>query len=239
MAATTRITLEPAWVLHARPYRDTSLLVEAFARDHGRVGLVARGVRSARGRWRGLLQPAQPLLLSWSGRGELGTVSGCEPAGPALPLQDEALMSAWYVNELLLRLLQRDDPHPPLFATYEETLNSLAMRPAAALRVFEKRLLDELGWGASYDQACDDGSAVVGGRRYGFIPDRGVLADAAGEIEVEGATLLAIATETFDDDAVLKEARKLMRTALEPHLGGRPLHSRELLAEWRARKRAP
>ncbi len=229
----TRITLEPAWVLHTRPYRDTSSLVEALTRDHGRVGLVARGVRGPRGRWRGSLQPFRPLLLSWAGRGELATLTACEADGQALPLRDEALLSAWYMNELLMRLTQRNDPHPPLFAAYSESLTRLAERPAAALRLFEKRLLDELGWGASYDHACDGGSAVVGGKRYGFVPDRGVLESGAGEVEVSGETLLAIAAERFDDESVILEARMVLRCALEPHLGGRPLHSRELLHRWR------
>ena len=127
-----RVALAPAWVLHARPYRDTSLLLEALTDEHGRVGLVARGVRGPKGRWRGLLQPLQPLLLSWSGRGELGTVAGCEAAGPAVVLRGEALLSAWYLNEVLLRVLQRNDPQPAIFSVYGAALAALATEPAPA-----------------------------------------------------------------------------------------------------------
>ena len=232
-----RVALVPAWVLHARPYRDTSLLLEALTDEHGRVGLVARGVRGPKGRWRGLLQPLQPLLLSWSGRGELGTVTGCEAAGPAVALRDEPLLSAWYLNEVLLRVLQRNDPQPAIFSIYGVALAALAAgpAPAAPLRLFEKRLLDALGWGPAYGHAADDGSAVVAGRRYGFTPERGVLAAGGGDIEVDGAALLALAREDLSDPAAAAGARRVLRTALAPHLGERPLESRALLRQWRAR----
>ncbi|MEX0900190.1 MAG: DNA repair protein RecO [Gammaproteobacteria bacterium] len=232
-----RVTLVPAWILHTRPYRDTSLLIEALCEEHGRTGLIARGVRGARGargRWRGLLQPLQPLLLSWSGRGELSTVAGCEPAGPAVPLRDEALLSALYMNEVLLRVLQRGDPQPAIFQIYGDTVAGLAgTRGAVALRLFEKRLLDALGWGAAYDHAADDGTAVDGARRYGFTADRGVLATAPGAIEVAGDALLALAREDLTDPLVMRDARRVLSTALAPHLGDRPLETRKLLKEWR------
>lgn len=236
MSAAHRVTLEPAWLLHVRPWRDTSVLIEAFARDHGRIGLVGRGVRGPRGRWRGLLQPLQPLLLSWSGRGELGGLTACEPAGPAVALRDESLLSAWYMNELLMRLLQRHDAHPQLFAAYGEALGSLHAELAVPLRLFEKRLLDALGWGAAYDQAADDGSAVDASRTYGFSADRGVLAHGAAELIVDGRTLLALAAERFPDAETAAAARHVLCAALAPHLGGRPLHSRELLMAWRTQR---
>ncbi len=229
-----RVTLAPAWVLHTRPYRDTSLLVEALSEECGRVGLVARGVRGGRGRWRGLLQPLQPLLLSWSGRGELGTIAGCEPAAPAVPLRDEALLSALYMNEVLLRVLQRSDPQPAIFQIYGDTLAALSgAGGAVALRLFEKRLLDALGWGAAYDFAADDGAPVDPARRYGFTADRGVLATTPGDLEVAGDALLALAREDFADPLVMGDARRVLRAALAPHLGERPLETRSLLKEWR------
>lgn len=232
----SRIALEPAWVLHTRPWRDTSMMLEVLSRDHGRVGLIARGVRGPRARWRGVLQTFQPLVLSWSGRGELATVSGCEADGPSITLRDEALMSAWYLHEVLLRLLQRNDPHPPLFAVYGTALAGLASGNPSALRVFEKRLLDELGWGPVYDHASDDGTPVTTERSYGFSPDRGVLAQGKGDMEVRGAVLLALAHEQFPDAHTLNEARRVLQLAIEPHLGGRPLESRALLRQWRARR---
>ena len=234
MRAGRRITLEPAWVLHARPWRDTSLLLEAFTRDHGRVGMVARGVRGPRGRFRGLLQPLQPLLLSWAGRGELKTLSGCEAAAPVVTLRGESMLSAWYVNELLLRVLQRDDPHPALFAAYAQVMQGLAHGAPAALRLFEKRLLDELGWGADYDRVADDGSAVVAEGEYGFTPERGVVMQG-GALRVRGASLLALAREELDDAGELREAKRVLRAAVDAHLGDHPLRSRELLRQWRRR----
>lgn len=235
---TTRVALEPAWVLHARPYRDTSLLVESLTRDHGRVGLVARGVRGPRGRLRALLQPLQPLLMSWSGRGELATLAACEGAGAAYALRDEALLSAWYANEVLLRVLQRGDPQPTVHESYGRLLAALAAGadPAATLRVFEKRLLDALGWGAAYDHLAADGAPVEPGRHYGFAAERGVVAAGAGEVDVDGAALLALAHEDLSDPAVAADARRVLRAALAPHLGDKPLETRTLLKAWRARR---
>ena len=137
------------------------LLLEIFSEAHGRVGLVARGVRSAKSRQRGDLQPFRPLRLSWSGRGELGTLTGVEADGVAPPLQGPGLYSAFYVNELLVRLLARQDPHPPLYALYRDSLERLArctdIEPV--LRIFEKRLLEEIGYGLLLDCEVEHGDA--------------------------------------------------------------------------------
>ena len=232
------VALEPAWVLHTRAYRDTSLLVEALTRDHGRIGLVARGARGPRGRLRGLLQPLQPLLLSWTGRGELMTLTAAEAAGSAHALRDEALLSAFYANEVLLRVLQRGDAQPTVFEIYARTLAALAAGASAAptLRVFEKRLLDALGWGAAYDHVAADGTPVAPDRRYGFAPEVGVVAAGAGAVDVDGAALLALAHEDLSDAAVAADARRVLRVALSPHLGARPLETRALLMDWRKRR---
>ena len=166
-----RQLLQRAYVLHHHPYRDSSALVEIFSEHHGRVGLVARGVRGRRNPRQALLQPFTPLLLSWSGRGELMTLVDVEAEAPNAMLQGMVLMSGFYVNELLLRLLRRHDPHPQLFLYYDQLLQRLARLEgdnppelAIALRLFEKVLLDEIGYGLVL--ACDG----LGGAPWLFSP---------------------------------------------------------------------
>lgn len=139
-----RVLVQPAWVLHRRPWSESSLIVELFSRDFGRIGAVARGGRNSR-RWRGLLEPFSPVLASWQGRGELRSLVAAEPDGARPALAGAALASGFYLNELLLRLLRRDDPHPELHPLYGDTLNRLP--DEAALRGFECRLLEALGYG--------------------------------------------------------------------------------------------
>ena len=234
-----QIVLQPAFVLHRWPYRDTSLLVEALTPEQGRLGLVARGVRSRRSRWQGLLQPFQPLLLSGAGKGELLTLTLAEEAGRPLPPPPARWLSGLYVNELLLRLLPRHDPHPGLFAAYQAVLEALT-GPAAeevALRIFEKRLLAELGYGLLLDAEADSGAPIVAERVYHYVLERGPcsLAPTAGGILISGKSLLALRQENLADAGVLREAKRLTRAALGVYLQGRPLRTRELLAALRRR----
>ncbi|MGQ0586478.1 MAG: DNA repair protein RecO [Gammaproteobacteria bacterium] len=224
-----RVQLEPAWVLSARPYRETSALVEAFAQHSGRVGLVARGVRGPRARQRGLLQPFQPLLLTYSERGELGTLGAAEPGGVPVMLAGEAVFSGWYLNELMLRLLPRRDPHPQLFAHYAETLAALpGPGAAAALRVFEMRLLAELGYGLQLPEA------VEADAWYDWDAERGLRLSEPGPSSYRGASLRALAGEALDTEESLRDARRLMKAALRPHLGDRELRTPEMLRALRA-----
>ena len=226
----------PGYVLHSRPWRETSLIVEGFAREHGRVGLVARGVRRARSRLRGALLPFHPLLLSWSGRGELPTLTGADTgSGPVRTLRGRALFSGFYLNELLLKLLPRNDPHPDLFDDYRRALAALGEEGRAldgVLRTFEKRLLDALGYGPTLDRAADTGAPVSPDRRYRYVPERGPVEAACAEDGpvVSGRTLLALAGGRLGGGGDLEraEARRLMRAVLAPHLGPRPLGSRAL-----------
>jgi len=224
-----RVQLEPAWILSVRPYRETSALVEAFARNSGRTGLVARGARSARNRLRGVLQPFQPVLLSFSERGELGTLTAAEAGGPPVALRGEAVFSGWYLNELMLRLLQRRDPHPQLFDHYGEALAALPGSGAvAALRRFEKRLLAELGYGLQLPEP------VERDRWYAFDPESGLRLAEPGPSNYCGESLRALAEGIFDTDESLRDARRLLRVALAPHLGDRKLRTPELLRTLRA-----
>lgn len=214
--------LQQAYVLHRRPYRNTSLLLDVLSADHGRVGLVARG-----GQRNALLQPFQPLLLGWRGRHELRSLTGVEAAQMLPPLQGESLYCGLYLNELLVRLLHRDVPQLALFATYAETLNQLLERTSHAdviLRRFEFQLLDELGYGFSLTRQ-GNGQLLTGTARYRFYTDAGLLADADGPYL--GKYLLAMAAGDWQDN-VRRQARDLMREALLPLLGDKPLLSRQL-----------
>lgn len=228
-----RVAQQPAYVLHRHDYAETSLLVEAFTRDHGRVGLVAKGARRERSPLRALLAPFQPLLLDWTGRGELATLTAGEAAGAAALTAGDSLYCGFYINELLLRLLQRHDPHDRLFDQYCQVLSRLSADPIpdAALRMFEKHLLIELGYGLSLGFEAVSGQPIAAGRRYTYVPDRGAVpagADDREGVDISGAALLDLETGRFRDARSLRDAKRLLRSALAPHLGDRPLHSRAL-----------
>ena len=220
--------LHTAYILHRTPYRETSLLVEAFTAESGRVGLVARGARRRRGAG-APLEPFIPLLLSWGGRGELGTLTSAEPRSGPQALPGRRVLSGFYLNELLLRLLQRHDPCPELFAAYEETLLRLCTDDEAwTLRRFEIQLLEALGYGLNLVGTID-GEPVQSASRYCYHLERGPApASGDGGLLVHGETLLTLASEGEPSVRTLVEAKRLLRAALALYLGDRPLRSREL-----------
>lgn len=254
-----KAVLEPAYVLHHRPYRDSSLILDVLTAGHGRIALVARGARRPKSRLHGLLQPFQPLLMSWSLRRELGTLAGVE-ARDGGGLRGRTLISGFYVNELLVRLLHRHDPHPRLFAAYEAVIRALAgteeesaatssPTPAAeqsALRLFEKDLLREIGYGLVLDHDVADGAPLRADAVYYYYLERGPVSegaavhpetpDAAEEehvardrpVRLRGGSLLALARGELHDPQSLREAKRLMRAALGARLGNKPLLSRAL-----------
>jgi DNA repair protein RecO (recombination protein O) len=222
-----RISLEPAFVLRSQTYRDTSLLLEVFTPAHGRVGLVARGVRGPRSRSRALLQLLQPLLLSWVEGGDLGTLTASEAQAPAIALQGDRVFYAWYLNELLLRLLQRHDPHPALYARYAGALDRLGGAAAeAALRVFEKHLLAEIGYGMALPAGLEPQ------QRYRLSETGAVVPDAAGLL---GRSLIALRDEDGFDAETLRETRQLLAARIARLLGGQMLETPRLLRALRAR----
>ena len=234
----TRVELQPAQVLHQRPYRETSLIVEVFGRDTGRVSILAKGARRPRSRERGVLQPFRPLLLSWSARRELALLTGAEVDGFVRPLAGESLYSGLYMNELLMRLLHRHDPHPELYQRYAQTLEALRRgEPAAAvLRVFEKHLLDAIGYGLVLDREVETDAPLEAERVYRYQTERGPVASGSGPgIPVAGATLLGLAREELASAQSLSEARRLMRDVIRHHLGDKPLATRELFRRQRHR----
>jgi DNA repair protein RecO (recombination protein O) len=231
---------EPAFVLHTYPYRETSLIVEAFTERMGRVAIVARGAKRPRSELRGVLQAFQPLALSWAGTGELKTLIKAEWRG-GLPLPTgAALLCGFYLNELLLKLTAREDPHPALYAEYASALQALTAdgRPAvqaAVLRRFELRLLAELGYALALTHDVDTGAPVVAGERYHYAYDRGprlVAAEPRGRWPVvRGATLIALATERYADADVAAEAKRLMRGILDHYLEERRIFSRRVVQD--------
>lgn len=228
-----RVTLEPAYVLHRRPYRETSFLVELFTQQHGRLAVVARGVRKARSATQGLLQPFTPLLVSWSGKGELMTLTDVELGGETTPLQGECLFAGFYLNELLMGLLQKWDAHPQLYDFYQATLEALQSPTLEqkSLRIFEKYLLEELGYALFPAGGSDD--LFEADKYYRFVPEHGfVLSELGGQAQASthifpGKSLIAIADNHWDDEC-LQDAKRLMRIVLMPLLNGRQLQSRKL-----------
>lgn len=238
-----RVELEPAYVLHQFDYRDSSRIAEFLVQNYGRVSAVARGVRRSGNRQRGLLQPFQPLLVSWTGRRELGTVTGLEAAGVPVTLSGESLLAGFYLNELCLRLLAAHDPHPEIFLLYDTALRELAASSsvAPALRRFELGLLEALGYGLNLVAEPGTGEAVEADARYFFHVDSGPervsarIDDDTGV--VSGRSLLAMANGEFDDAQVQRDAQRILRRAIDRQLGARPLKSREVLREMILRKR--
>ncbi len=225
------VSLQPAWVLHHRPYRDSSRLIDCLCRDHGRVALVARGVRRPKSKLRSVLMPFQPVLLSWVRRGELGTLTGAEGAGPARWLAGEALLSGYYVNEILMRLVRSGEPHDDVYNLYAQVLEGLAGTTASEvpLRRFEKRLLDVLGYGLSLSHEANSTTAVDPQAHYHYRPELGPVRSAGTQDDgrvIRGDILHAIEREAFDDPEVLKIARVVLREALAVHLGSAPLRVR-------------
>ncbi|GMW05489.1 MAG: DNA repair protein RecO [Gammaproteobacteria bacterium] len=239
MSLIERVDLASAFVLHARRWRETSELLDVITCEHGRVSLLARGLRRPRSGLRAILQAFQPLSLSWSGRaGGLMTLRAAEPDGPAAPLRGKSLMAGFYLNELLLRFLQRSDPHPRLFEAYARTLGALAdgTAPEAGLRRFELLLLAETGYGLNLDHDASSGERLRPGGSYVYVLERGPVPASVGMpagLEFSGAELLAIGQGVFPDLPSLSAARRLLRAVLDHHLDGQPLRTREVYVAMR------
>ncbi len=242
-----RQSLQASYVLHSRPYRNTSKLLDIFSREQGRRVLVARGARQGNSRLQGQLLPFIPLLLSWQGQGEVQTLTAAETGTQLTPLKGRKVLTAFYLNELLLRLLARDDPHPALYDAYAQTLQRLsgssdrASDEEAGLRLFECFLLQELGYGLVLDHEVSSGGVLQAQQLYCYQPERGPWVieskqDCENGLLVHGSTLLALQqgdlyaadAHTEHHNLMLREAKMLIRINLARHLGAKPLQSREL-----------
>ena len=247
MAAGTeknRQEAQPAYVLHSYPFRETSLVIETMSRHHGRVAMVARGARRPKSAVRGLMLAFQPLLLSWYGKSELRTLHHAEWQGGQPPLKGMALICGFYLNELLVRLLARDDPHEQLFLYYQDTLNALGIvardkgqkEYAIILRRFEKRMLQELGYAVTFQHEAETGKPIVAERQYCYQTERGALPlTEAGisfnSVQLSGKTLLDMEADNYSDPLTLQQSKMLMRTLINHYLGETPIHSRQLLRD--------
>lgn len=231
-----RVDNHPGFLLHSYPWRETSLIAEIFARDYGRIPLAAKGARRPASPLRGVLMAFQPLEVSWTGKSEVKTLTQASWRGGQALLSGVGLLCGYYLNELLLRLLPREDPHPGLFDRYGQTLGRLAAGETHAplLRSFELGLLHELGYGPTLDRDADSGEAVNPERDYLYLVERGpVRADDADTDlpRIPGRALLAMAEADFGDAQTLVHAKGLMRRLIQYHLGGQALESRRILIE--------
>ncbi len=239
-ASARRVQLEAAYLLHHYAWRDSSRILELFTRTLGRVSVFARAARRGSSALPAILQPFGELLVSWTARGEAGQLTGAERARAPVALAGDRLMSAFYANELLMKLLQRHDPHPALYDAYAaliERLQATEQPAARALRIFEKRLLEELGWGLSLEADAASGRPLEASRAYRYRPDGGPEAldgVAEGPLVFAGASLLSLAREELDDERSLADARRLLRSALDQCLDGRTLRTREVMLAMRA-----
>ena len=246
------------YVLHSYPYRETSLIVQVWTQMHGRFAAVAKGARRPRSAARGLLVPFQPLSLAWFGRGEVKTLKNAEPAGPALPLAGTSLLSAFYLNELLLKLIHRDDPHERLWEAYDEAITALrersrraagvprlvAAEPGAGepraiepvLRRFELAMLRELGFAAQLGRDAKTGAAIDAGLDYWYVIERGPVpvegeGARADAVRLSGLTLVHLDSGQFDDPRTAGEAKSLMRMLIHHCLNGQELSTRAIVRD--------
>ncbi|WP_243041096.1 DNA repair protein RecO [Dyella sedimenti] len=235
-----RIEQQPAYVLHSRPYRETSLLLECLTRDYGRIGVVARGVRRERSRLqRAQLEPFQPLLLDLLFRGELATLQAAEAGGGSGRLVGDAGLAGLYLNELVVRLTGRQDPHPELYGAYALALPRLAgPEPLAwTLRRFERDLLEALGYGLQLESEAESGEPLDAGGSYRYHVEQGPSPCRPGTAHaLRGSDLLALAQDRMPDAAGLSALRSMMREVIRFHLGGGELRAWHVLGAAMSRR---
>jgi len=242
MSGKQRIDGQIAYILHSYAYSESSLVLDVFSRDHGRLPLLARGARRPRSALRGVLQAFQPLEMGWFGGGEVRTLAKAEWLGGVPLLAGTALMLGYYLNELLLKLLVREDAHSALFESYAATLQTLARGEAgsephaACLRRFEKTLLRELGYGLVLERDAVTDEAVLPDMNYHYLIEKGpVKADSASAGDqthtMRGKTLLDLARNDYADPRTLAESKLLMRMLINHHLAGQALQSRRVFVE--------
>jgi DNA repair protein RecO (recombination protein O) len=230
-----RVTNQPAFVLHSYPYKETSLIVEVFARDYGRVPLMAKGAKRPHSQLRGVLQTFQPLQVAWTGKSEVRTLVSAEWVGGLRPLEKSALLCGFYLNELLVKLLARDDPHAALFDHYVAALNQLAHDepPAIVLRKFELGLLKETGVAGNISAVATTGQPVVAELLYVIDPERGPREATVSDTMpvVNGKTLLDMEAADYNDTTTQQQSKFLMRHLLSHHLNGLTLNTRQILID--------
>lgn len=225
-----------AFVLHSIPWRETSLVVEIFTAEHGRFPVVAKGAKRPRSALRSVLHPFQVLKMSWSGQGEVRTLKNAEWLGGIPLLTGGALFCGFYLNELVMKLTARDDPHSVLFDRYYQAILDLAQRKPfePVLRSFEMHLLQELGYGADFLHEADTGYPLDPEAQYHFQPEEGpvrVRHPDRNTVQFQGKTLLDMCADRYEDPRTLQQAKWLMRQLLGHHLGSQELNTRRIIQE--------
>ncbi|VAW63646.1 DNA recombination and repair protein RecO [hydrothermal vent metagenome] len=231
-----RIQDQPAYILHHRAFRDTSQILEVITPEHGRLSLMSRGSRGAKSRLKSILQPFHPLIVSWSGKGEMPTLTSAESQTvKALSLMGKALPSAFYINELIIKLFHKHDVNKRIYFLYESVIRLLADKNEIepVLRLFEKQLLEELGFGLNLSVNTGTGEAILPNDEYAYYLEHGpvnVLSvhDESYILKLSGKSLLDLNENTLDSEQSLKDAKRLMRVILNYYLEGKPIKSREL-----------
>lgn len=237
--------MDRAYVLHSYPYKETSLILQVWTEKHGRMGLVAKGARRPKSAHRSLLVPFQPLVIDWFGRGELRTLKNAEPEAPGIPLAGQALLSAFYLNELLLKLTTRDDPHEALYVAYDEAVAGLRAvsrkigQLEPVLRRFELALLREIGFALELAHEAGSHAPIVAEREYLYVVERGAIPAAQGEtrgdaIRLRGLTLLDLERGRFEDPVTVAQAKSLMRLLINHSLNGQELATRAMVRDLQA-----
>jgi len=230
-----------AFVLHGRPWSETSLLLDLFSEQHGRVRVLAKGARAKRSNLKGALQPFTPLLVRWGGRGEVKTLRGAEPISLALPLSGITLYCGLYVNELLSRVLEHETAFSELFYDYLYCIQALASTtssPEPALRRFELAMLGHLGYGVDFLHCAGTGEEVADDMTYSYREEKGFIASLMiNNRSFTGRQLRALDQREFPDMDTLRAAKRFTRMALKPYLGGKPLKSAELFRQFLPAKR--
>ena len=232
----SRVQLQPAYVLFSRPFQNTSLMLDFFTIDYGRIRAIAKGARRQSSKYRSILQPFHPLLIGYTGRGEVKTLGHVESSVAAISLKGERLFSAIYLNEILCRLLHNYVEHKLLYKNYQETLIALqgSSNLEVTLRVFELTLLSELGYAINFNEVNPTNKPIVSRELYKFSPHVGFELASHRECEenpqhiFEGEVLIAIRELKMEQDKVAKSAKRLLRIALSALLGDKPLNSRNL-----------
>jgi len=231
---------QTVYILHTYPFKETSLVVELFSQEFGRVAAVAKGARRPRSAMRGMLQTFQQLSGTWSGKNELKVLHSLDWNTGLTLLKGQALVCGFYMNELLLRLLPREDPHEALFAYYAQTLQALSQIEAPSdtatlpviLRQFELRMLQEMGYAVPL-LADENGEAIDANQTYRYEAEYGAcaLTSTQNGIEVQGQTLLDMANDHYVSTQTRAQSKSLMRYLLAHYLGDKPLHTRQILID--------
>jgi len=235
----TRVDFEDAFILHRRPFKESSLMLDLFTRTEGRVSVIAKGAKRSKTRagQQGLLQPFTPISISWQGKGELKTMVGIEPNGHPMHLSSLALVSGLYLNEILVKTLIIHDSYPKLFESYRKTVYDLSLSESgsfgiqAALRVFECDLLQSIGYAINFDEEAKTGENIDENLYYYYHPELGFYVEPMPEteIKIKGDAIVALRQRAFGNMAQVKQAKQVMRIALHKVLGDKPLNSRKLV----------